>query len=323
MSVYNDAAYLEAAISSILGQSFTDFEFIIVNDGSTDTSSQIIDALAASDPRIVAIHQPNQGLVSGLNRGLSEARAPLVARMDGDDIALRDRLGFQLARLEEDPRIGVLGTQAEFIDEAGNPTTPVAYPVAHEDFPSSLRGPLFCHPTVVMRRDLVFAVGGYRRAYKHCEDLDLWLRLHDRCRFENLPQRLLKYRRSASQVSRLHLTQQILGAEIAHVARAARRAGKPDPTAGSDTLPPLDEVDAAFAQPGVASQMRANVTRAILNAPSELRGAGFAIVLAHAKDTRLGGSSSQRRALWRTCLRLARLGEVRRSVQLASALLLG
>jgi glycosyltransferase involved in cell wall biosynthesis len=116
MSVYNNAAHLPAAIESILAQSFGDFEFLIVNDGSSDESGDIIDRYAAGDRRIRAFHQPNLGLIASLNRMLAEARAPLIARMDDDDIALPARFERQLAFLAAHPDHGVVGTWSRCID---------------------------------------------------------------------------------------------------------------------------------------------------------------------------------------------------------------
>ena len=100
MSVYNNAPYLAHAIESILTQTLTDFEFLIVNDGSTDGSGDIIDRLAAEDARIKPMHQANAGLIVSLNRMIKEARAPLIARMDGDDVALPERFERQVAFLD-------------------------------------------------------------------------------------------------------------------------------------------------------------------------------------------------------------------------------
>jgi glycosyltransferase involved in cell wall biosynthesis len=103
MSVYNNAAFLDQAVESILGQSLSDFEFLIVDDGSNDGSSAILDGYAARDSRIRIIRQENRGLIASLNRLLSEARAPLIARMDGDDISLPERFERQVAFLDVNP----------------------------------------------------------------------------------------------------------------------------------------------------------------------------------------------------------------------------
>lgn len=317
MSVYNNAPYLAHAIESILAQTFGDFEFLVVNDGSTDESGEIINRFAASDSRIRPIHQANAGLIVSLNRMIDEAQAPLVARMDGDDIALPERFARQLAFLDANPDIGVLGTGCTCIDEDGRPsvykfdnvTTP-------EDVLEDLKnGPPICHPSVVMRRDAVRAVGGYHHAYKHCEDYDLWLRISEHVRMANLPDRLLLYRQSETQVSNRHAYVQKIGAAIAWEAHVERMAGRPDPTERLETLPPMADLDATFGRTGVFRAVREKVALGIVYTPAALRGEGFDLMIAHVRD---GGPTV---GLWRTVVRLFTLGEPGRAVQLASVLL--
>ena len=180
MSVYNADRFLDEAIASIRGQSWTDYEFLILNDGSTDGSRAIIDAHAGEDGRIVPIHRENRGLVASLNELLDRARAPIVARMDADDIALPNRFERQLAFLADHPDTGVIGCWTTDIDEFGEPFALAGadHPVTHEQFVAAIPGgPLLCHPSATMRLEPVRAVGGYHAAFRHCEDYDLWLRL--------------------------------------------------------------------------------------------------------------------------------------------------
>ena len=316
MSVYNNAPYLVPAIESILAQTFTDFEFLIVNDGSTDGSPAIIDRYAASDARIRAIHQSNSGLIASLNRMIDEARGTLIARMDGDDIALPERFARQVAFLDAHPDIGVLGTGCVTIDTLGQPGARTFDNVLdHADIVADLKnGPALCHPSVMMRRDAVCAVGGYHRAYRHCEDYDLWLRMSEHVRMANLPDRLLKYRQSETQVSNRHAYVQKIGAAIAWEAHVERMHGRPDPTESLDTLPPLDTLDAVFDRAGVFHMVRRKVALGILYAPGALRSDGFELLLDHVA---VGGA---RDGLWRTVVRLATLGEARRATRLVRAL---
>jgi glycosyltransferase involved in cell wall biosynthesis len=316
MSVYNNAPYLAHAIESILAQTLHDFEFLIVDDGSTDGSGEIIDRFAADDSRIRPIHQANAGLIVSLNRMIDEARAPLIARMDGDDIALPERFTRQVAFLDANPDIGVLGTGCTCIDEDGRPsvykfdnvTTP-------EDVVEDLKnGPPLCHPSVIMRRDAVRAVGGYHRAYKHCEDYDLWLRLSENVRMANLPERLLLYRQSETQVSNRHAYVQKIGAAIAWEAHVERMAGRPDPTESLDALPPMDQLDRIFGREGAFRTVREKVALGIVYTPAALRGEGFDLMLAH---IRAGGATD---GFWRTVARLFTLGEPSRALRLATAL---
>ena len=317
MSVYNNAPYLAAAIESIVGQTFGDFEFLIVDDGSSDGSGAVIDGFAASDSRIRAIRQPNRGLIASLNRMIDEARGELIARMDGDDIALPERFATQVAWLDANPQAGVLGTGCTCIDQQGRVTDRkfdnVLTPQAILD---DLRnGPPLCHPSVMMRRDAVRAVGGYHRAYRHCEDYDLWLRLSEQVAMANLPERLLLYRQSETQVSTAHAFEQKIGAAIAWEAHVERLAGRPDPTEMLDALPAIDALDALFARAGVSDTVRTKVALGIVYAPAALRGAGLDLILDHIAR---GGATD---GLWRTVVRLVKLGEPARAARLARALI--
>ena len=120
LPVYNAEAYVREAVESILAQTFTDFECIIINDGSTDGSEAILRELAAHDTRIVLVERPNDGLVSALNEGIGRARAGLIARMDADDVAMPERFALQYARMVQEPELAVLGSSIRVIDKVGN-----------------------------------------------------------------------------------------------------------------------------------------------------------------------------------------------------------
>lgn len=318
MSVYNGERFLAEAIDSILAQTFADFEFLILDDGSTDRTPQIIADYAARDSRIRPIIRENRGLVASLNQLLAEARAPIVARMDGDDIAMPDRFAKQMAFLATHPDHGVVGSWSRDMAEDGGPYVTMGqdHPVTHEEFLHNIRhgGPLLCHPAVMYRRDIVLGQGGYHAAFRHCEDYDLWLRLASVTRLANIPERLIRYRHSSGQVSKRHATEQQVGAAISHEAWRMRDAGRPDPTANATSLPPIDQLDTWFGEEGVARRVRASVTRAIMHSPVALRDEGFDIMLAHVRD---GGSQ---RGLWRTVARLVKLGEPGRALRLLAAL---
>ena len=318
MSVYNNAPFLPQAIESILGQTFADFEFLIVDDGSTDGSGAIIDGYAARDGRVRPIHQANAGLVVSLNRLLREARAPLVARMDGDDVSLPLRFERQVAFLDAHPDHGVVGTWSPTIDEAGHRLEHVEnHPATNAEFLAKLGdGPPLCHPSVMMRRDLVLEAGGYRAAFRHCEDYDLWLRLSERTKICSVPEELLLYRYSATQVSTRHVLEQQTGAAVAWAAHEERLAGRPDPIDRLDRLPAIDALDAVFGHAGVSRAVRARVAPTIVYSPGALRAGGYDIVMAHLRE---GGS---RDGSWRTVARLLKFGEPVRALRLAAALAL-
>jgi len=317
MSVYNDARHVGETIESVLAQSFGDFEFLIVNDGSRDDSPAIIDGYAARDGRVRAIHQENRGLIASLNRLIAEARAPLIARIDGDDVALPERFALQVAWLDAHPEIGVLGGQADDIDEEGGWLGP-GYPraIAPEDVAAVLdHGSPLIHPSVMMRTAIVRRLGGYRAAYKHCEDYDLWLRAREVTQLANLTVPLIRYRRSPDQVSNRHIVAQHYGALVARAAAEQRALGLPDPTDRLDVLPPLDALDAAFGREGVAFTVRERLARSLVYSREALQGEGFDIVV----DQIISGGA--RDGLWRLTARLVKMREFTRAARLARLLL--
>jgi len=318
MSVYNGERFLSEAIESVLAQTWRDFELLILDDGSRDSSLQIIHHYAAIDPRIRVIARENRGLVASLNQLLAEARAPLIARMDADDICAPQRFERQIAFLAAHPDHGVVGSLTFDIGEAGEafPLDTAEHPLSHEQFLEHIadNGPLLAHPTVMYRRDVVLAAGGYHAAFRHCEDYDLWLRLADRTKIANLPERLLRYRHYAGQVSNRHALEQQVGVAVSRLAFQERQAGRPDPTEHLAALPPIEQLDELFGRPGAASQVRAHVARALLYSRSEMSGHGFDMLLAHVEE---GGRGAE---LWRTAARLVRFGEPRRALKLIAAL---
>ena len=213
MSVHNGERYLREAVDSVLAQSFSEFEFIIVDDGSTDTTQAVLKGY--SDPRLRVIrNDSNLGLTRSLNRGLEEARAGLIARMDSDDICHPDRLALQLQFMEKHPEIGLLGTAYTNIGRDGLPFLRTTFSGEHGFLVWFLlfQNPI-AHPTVLMRADLVREAGGYRPEMTYAQDKDLWLRLATKTRFSILQQPLLQLRHHAHSITSLHVhEQQTLGA---------------------------------------------------------------------------------------------------------------
>ncbi|MEZ5743941.1 MAG: glycosyltransferase [Sphingomonadaceae bacterium] len=318
MSVYNGERFLPESIESVLGQTFGDFEFLILDDGSRDSTAEIVHAYAAKDARIRPIIRENRGLIASLNQLIAESRAPVIARMDDDDISMPDRFARQIAFLESNPDHGVVGSWSQDIDTAGSPVSGVSrdHPVTHEAMLASIaRGEqLICHPSAMFRKAVVDSVGGYHAAFRHCEDLDLWLRLASVTNLANIPERLVRYRRSPDQVSCRHATEQQIGTVVAHLAYAERKAGRPDPTEHLTELPPIDELDSLFGQPGLSTQVRERVAMALRYSPDALRDHGFDLIMRHLRE---GGSHE---GMWRTVARLVRFGEPLRAMRLAGTL---
>lgn len=204
MAVYNGAQYLEEAVMSILGQSFPDFEFIIINDGSTDKSADMLDSFSANDKRIQIFHQANQGLPAALNRGIAAARGKYIARMDADDVSLPDRLGVQYTFLENNPEVGVLGTQFQKLTPEGQ-ATPSQWLLPGSPGLTAWRM-LFrcciCHPSTMIRACLLRSVGGYDASVAHGQDYELWTRLVPLTQLMNHQQILFQFRRGHESVTR-------------------------------------------------------------------------------------------------------------------------
>ncbi|MBL7921770.1 MAG: glycosyltransferase family 2 protein [Bacteroidia bacterium] len=213
MPVYNGAKYLHEAIKSILDQSFMDFEFLIINDGSTDDSEKII--LSFKDPRIVFIkNESNMGLINSLNKGLKIAKGNYIARMDADDVALPQRLELQVKEFESDPKAIAVGSDYFLLTEK---RTSLKKNKNNSDYQKAVLffSPCFCHPTVMMKN--IFAEKNllYKKDYVHAEDYKLWTDLAFFGEFRNVAVPLLKYRSHATQISNQnHATQLAISEKI-------------------------------------------------------------------------------------------------------------
>jgi glycosyltransferase involved in cell wall biosynthesis len=193
LPVYNGARYIAESVTSVLNQTFTDFELIIINDGSSDNTSEILKTF--TDSRIVLIQRENRGLIDTLNEGLAFAHGEYVARMDADDVMLPERLAKQVAYLDDHPRVAVLGGWAEVINESGEKIGFYDYPPTdyHKLRTYILKSNPFIHSTVMFRREVILRAGGYRQ-YRHIEDYELWTRVVFKYQGTNLPEPLIKYR---------------------------------------------------------------------------------------------------------------------------------
>ncbi|WP_052700502.1 glycosyltransferase [Methylocucumis oryzae] len=225
MPVYNAERYVAKAVESILNQTFSDFEFIIINDGSKDKSLKILEKYAKKDNRIRLISRENRGLVKTLNEGLMLAKAPLIARMDADDISFLNRFELQAQFLLQQPEVVCVGGYTEIIDKNSRELTLLTMPLEDCNIQDLLlRGHVsISHPTVMYRKDAVFAIGRYRENFIAAEDLDLWLRLGEIGKLANLPHPLIKYRMLSSSVSSQNSGVQKKSAHMACVEAWQRR----------------------------------------------------------------------------------------------------
>jgi len=190
VGVHNGAPWVSRAVESVLGQTLADLDLIVVDDGSTDATPTLL--AAVRDSRLIVERQSRTGLTRALNRALARARAPLIARLDADDVALPARLERQRAFLEGHPDVGLLGTAARVVDEADRELAVIRPPEADPAIRRALirRNP-FVHSSVMARRALVEQVGGYDASFPVAQDYDLWLRLSAVTRMANLPEPLV------------------------------------------------------------------------------------------------------------------------------------
>ena len=209
MPVYNGQRFLREAIESILVQTLSDFEFLIINDGSTDSSREII--LSFDDPRIRLVDNPtNTGLTKSLNRGLRLSKGEYIARQDSDDISYPKRLEREVQFLDTHPEVALLGTSARAIDEKGKPqkVNLLRIPVSLLAIRWYLmfQNP-FIHSSVMFRRNIIYEkLSGYDESFRRAQDYELWSRTARSYKVENLSDVLIDHRfEYGSTVSRLQL----------------------------------------------------------------------------------------------------------------------
>jgi glycosyltransferase involved in cell wall biosynthesis len=216
-SIYNGEKYLREALDSILNQTFKDFEFLIINDCSTDKTAEILESYR--DPRIrIVNNEENMGLTKSLNKGLKLANSEYIARMDADDISLPERLQKQVEFLDEHPEIGVLGTWIQWIDENSKPSIIIRPPTA----PGVIGWFLIfencvAHPSVMMRADVIIQLGFYNAEAIHAQDYDLWVRANFITRIANIPDTLVQLRVWEGSISsRQAQTQEMIAINTMH-----------------------------------------------------------------------------------------------------------
>lgn len=225
LTVYNAERYVAAAVESILGQTYRDYEFVIVDDGSTDGSRALLEGFARGDERIRLVSRPNTGISQARNETLDMARGEFYAIMDADDIAEPQRLERQIQYLEANPSCVCVGGWFEVIDGAGRLLTVLQPPVHDEDIQAALLEghAAICQPASMLRKAAIERVGRFDKDLAPAEDLDLYLKLGEIGKLANLPETLLKYRMHAQSASSCDRQRQHEGARTACVRAWARR----------------------------------------------------------------------------------------------------
>lgn len=232
MSCYNDERWLKESIQSILDQTFKDFEFIIINDGSTDQTWSIIKEFEKLDDRIRVFEKPNSGLADSLNKGVALARGSWIARLDADDISEPSRLEEQYQAILRDPKICFLGTGLKQISENGEFIAVHTYPSMHDQLVQNLLNfhKFPPHSSAFIKTKLVKSLGGFRSRMKRAQDKDLWLRISETGRLSCLKEPLVKIRQHPSQVSNKDQGKwQIFYSRMALVCYYLRMSGYDDP----------------------------------------------------------------------------------------------
>jgi len=243
MTVYNNARYLHGAIGSILAQTWADFEFLIIDDGSGDGSRELLASYAAQDERIrLHFNAQNMGLARSLNVGLGLAQGEYIARMDDDDFSLPERLAHQVATMDAHPQVVALGTDCQQMDsdgyllDEGRPVYGLAASPAYADWLLQWQNPL-AHASVMLRRAPLEAHGlRYDPSFSVTEDYDLWTRLAQHGQIARLGEVLLRRHILASGVSVVQQARQIEQSGRIVARELARRYGDSLPALGRETL---------------------------------------------------------------------------------------
>ena len=203
MTVFNGEKYLEESVESILGQTYENFEFIIVDDGSFDKTSEILEHYSKKDARIKIIaNNQNIGLAKSLNKAIEAAQGKYIARQDADDISLPQRLEKQVEFLESHPEIKILGTYAYLIANGAETLGKEIVPTSSKVIKETLikRNP-FIHSSIMIKKEIIDKIGGYNEEFKTTQDYELWFRVLKISEGENLPIFLVKKRYHPEMIS--------------------------------------------------------------------------------------------------------------------------
>jgi glycosyltransferase involved in cell wall biosynthesis len=240
MVVCNVDRFLAESIESVLGQTFGDFEFIIMDFGSSDLSKAIASGYAAHDGRIRLHDTPHCGLVEARNAACSLARGQYIAIMDADDVSLPDRLQREIDFMETNPGFGVVGGAAEWIDARGKVLFAVENPIADQEIKSALVTHCpFTHTSLLIRTEAFALVGGYRNAFALSHDYDLCLRISEHFACANLKGAVVKYRVHPHQLSLSKRKRQTFCKLAAQASASSRKTGSSDPLNAVEEITPV------------------------------------------------------------------------------------
>ncbi|SRR5258706_835555 len=217
MPVYNCEKYVGAAIESILNQTFEDFEFIIIDDASSDKTYSVVKGFARRDKRIHLFrNRKNLQIANTLNKAISLARSDIVVRMDADDFSYPRRIEIQYSFLVKHPKVAIVGTNMDIMDNNGYIVSKREYLTESKALKkTSFRYSPFAHPSVVFRKHVFEEFNGYDPTMVPCEDIDLWFKIGSKYEFANIPQTLIKYRLIISSNSHKKLKElELLGFRI-------------------------------------------------------------------------------------------------------------
>lgn len=229
MAAWNAELYISEAIRSVLGQTFKNFELIVVDDGSTDNTSEVVKRFLEQDSRIKYFRRSHEGMVPSFNFAYKSAVSNYLVHLDADDIAAPERLDAQLTFMERHPEVGLLGTAYRMIWPDARVIQERVFPSTDAEIRLALaKSACFCHSSIVIRRKSYEAVGGYHAAYRFSEDLDLYLRLSEVTQMANLSQVLAFYRVHGNQVCARNFEQGIISSIGVRIAAKLRAANEND-----------------------------------------------------------------------------------------------
>lgn len=240
MACFNSERTVAAAIQSLQGQTLKDWELVVLDDGSTDSTLEILSSLARQDRRIRVLSQSNTGLTLALIRGCTEARSTLIARQDADDLSMPWRLGLQLELLNSCPEVGFVSSFADYIGPKDEYLSTVTRPIDAEEATRKLlderMGPP-AHGTVMFRKSVYEQVGGYRPQFYYAQDSDLWLRMAQVSFIGYVPQSCYQFRWHVESITG---SGSRLQSEFGRLAQACLKSRK----AGQSELPWLEKAEA-------------------------------------------------------------------------------